>query len=112
MKSITKFSVFVLILSAISCGKTKPVTACIELDKVSISSGEDITFTSCSENEWSYIWEILGPDSAAENSLMWNDKVFTRTLETPGSYTVKLTTYSDFSFLGDAASESSSFTVN
>lgn len=112
MKSITKLSLIAVLFVAIACEKDKPVTACIALDKVNITSGDAITFTSCSENEWSYIWEISGPDSAAENGLMWNDKTFTQKVDKPGSYKVKLTAFSDFSFLGDSASDSTSFNVN
>lgn len=112
MKLIIKLSLVLLCFMAISCKKEKPVTACIELDKVTITSGESITFTSCSENEWSYIWEISGPDSALVNSMVWNDRVFTQKITTIGSYKVKLTTYSNFSFLGNSASDSTSFNVN
>ena len=112
MKLIFNMFFLSLIFIASSCEKNKPVTACIELDKTSINVGDTITFTSCSENEWSYIWKISGPDSASENGLMWNDRVFKRSFNAPGSYKVKLTTFSDFSFLGNSASDSTSFNVN
>jgi len=112
MKLTAIFLILGMSIVFISCDKNKPVTACIELDSQIISAGSSITFTSCSENEWSYLWEIEGPDSAAENSLGWSDKLFTRQFDTKGSYKVKLTTYSDFSFLGESASDSTSFTIN
>ena len=95
-----------------ACNKVLPVTACVEVSSSSINAGDSITFTSCSENEWSYIWEISGPDSAVENDLGWSDRIFTHPFDTPGLYQVKLTTFSDFSFLGDSASDSTTFTVN
>lgn len=112
MKIAVKIFFLSFILIGMSCDKNKPVTACIDLDQTTINAGDTITFTSCSENEWSYIWEISGPDSALENGLMWNDKVFKRAINAPGSYKVKLTTFSDFSFLGNSAADSTSFNVN
>ena len=112
MNFVTKLFLLSFTLIAFSCGKTKPVTACIDLNKTTVNAGDTITFTSCSENEWSYMWKISGPDSATENGLMWNDKVFSRAMSVPGSYKVKLVTWSDFSFLGNSAADSTSFNVN
>jgi hypothetical protein len=112
MKLTYRVTLLCLLFVAVACQKDKVVTACIELDKTTVNAGDSITFTSCSENEWSYIWEITGPDSATENGLMWNDRVFTRAMSVPGSYQVKLTTFNDFSFLGDSATDSTSFIVN
>ncbi len=112
MKLSFKLLLGSLLMLILSCNKDEPVKACIELDKSTISVGESINFTSCSENEWSYIWRITGPDSAVENNLQWNDRIFERQFDTPGSYSIKLTAFSDFSFLGDASSDSTSFTVN
>ncbi len=112
MRFISRIILSFTILAFIACNKDKKVTACMELSVGAINAGESITFTSCSENEWSYIWRISGPDSAVENDKGWSDRVFTNQFETPGSYTVKLTTFNDFSFLGDSATTTSSFTVN
>ncbi len=82
------------------------------MDKTSASVGQTITFTSCSENELSYWWEIKGPDTAPENSKAWSDRVFTNKFTVAGSYTVSLKVYSDFSFQGEMAEISAGFSIN
>ena len=67
---------------------------------------------SCSENELSYYWSIDGPDSAAENNMVWNDKQITVPFTTAGTYYITLDSYSEFSFLGDKATSSATFIVN
>jgi len=101
----------ILLISFTSCNKNLQVTACIELSKSNITANDSITFTSCSENEWSYLWEISGPDSLIQ-TLGWSDRVFTQQFTMTGAYKVKLTTFNDFSFLGDSASDSVTFNVN
>jgi hypothetical protein len=114
MKIMKKTILFLSILSllALSSCKKKKVTSCIGLDKSSISSGQSIIFTSCSENELSYYWSIDGPDSAAENNMVWNDKQITVPFTTAGTYYITLDSYSEFSFLGDKATSSATFIVN
>ncbi len=82
------------------------------MDKTSISVNESITFSSCSTNVLSYDWRIKGPDTAPENNKGWSDRVFTNTFSVPGSYTVTLTVYSDFSFQGESDQTSANFLVN
>ncbi len=103
---------FTVVFLSFSCKKDKPVTACIELSSASISAGSSIDFTSCSENEWSYLWSIAGPATAAENDKGWSDRIFSNTFDTPGDYTVTLKAYSDFSFLGESKTTTTSFKVN
>lgn len=106
-----------LILLAIStiftaCKEDGPVTACFELSSNAINVGDSIDFKSCSENVFSMDWRMSGPDSAAENILGWSDAEFSHTFNTPGDYVVTLKTYSDFSWSGDLAIDSASFSVN
>ncbi len=110
MKNLLLFTGLLLMLTFISC--KKEVQACIDMDNTSISVGQSITFTSCSENELSYWWEIKGPDTAPENSKAWSDRVFTNKFTVAGSYTVTLKVYSDFSFQGDMAETTATFSVN
>ena len=90
----------------------KKVTSCIEMDNSSISAGQSINFTSCSENALSLDWNITGPSTAPENSKGWSDKIITVPLTVAGSYTITLDSYSKFSFQGDKASSTASFNVN
>ena len=90
----------------------KEVTACIDLDGYTYNVGTPVTFTSCSKNELSYDWRMTGPADAPENSRGWSDRVITNTFTVPGAYTITLTTYSNFSWLGESASTSLDFTVN
>ncbi len=109
MKKIIFFS----LLSVLSLGSCKKeLTSCIEMDSSSISSGQTINFTSCSENELSYDWRISGPVGAPENDKGWSDRVFSNTFTVPGSYTVTLNTYSKFSLLGENKTSSANFSVN
>ena len=90
----------------------KDVTSCIELNKNSVSTGQSIEFTSCSENELSYHWTVTGPETAPENTKAWSDRVITIPLTVSGSYTITLESYSRFSYLGDKATSTATFTVN
>jgi hypothetical protein len=110
MRNLLLFTGLLIISSFFSC--KKEVTACIEMDNTSISVGQSITFTSCSTNELSYWWEIIGPDTAPENNKAWSDKVFTNKFTVAGNYTVTLKAYSDFSFQGSVAETSKTFSVN
>lgn len=111
MKRIALFFGIVTLLALSSC-KKKEVTSCIELDNNAIATGQSITFTSCSENELSYYWTIEGPEDAPENTKVWNDRVITIPFTVTGAYTITLISYSKFSFLGDQATNSKTFTVN
>ncbi|MCG8576435.1 MAG: PKD domain-containing protein [Flavobacteriales bacterium] len=93
---------FLLLLFATSCKKTPE--PCIETDQTAVGVGTEITFTSCSEKSLSYIWEISGPEGAPENEMGWSDIQFSHAFTVPGTYTVTLTAYEDFSFLGESAS--------
>lgn len=110
MRKLLLFTGLILTSTFFSC--KKEIKACIEMDNTSISVGQSITFTSCSTNEISYWWEIKGPDTAPENTKAWSDKVFTNKFSVAGSYTVTLKAYSDFSFQGNMAETSESFSVN
>lgn len=99
---------FVILLA--SCNKSPE--ACIELDKTSAAIGETITFTSCSKHALSYIWRMEGPVGAPENEMGWSDEMIQVDFSVPGSYTVTLTAYSKFSFLGESTSTSKSFVIN
>jgi len=112
MKLISTLFTIGTITLFFSCGKVEKPIPCIETDQTTVAAGESITFTSCSENDLSYIWKITGTDSSTENGLMWNDRVFTRAMSVPGTYKVKLTVFNDFSFLGDSAADSITVTVN
>ncbi len=112
MRQFIGITLSLVLISLTACKKEGPVTACIELSSSSINAGESITFTSCSENEWSYIWEIQGPVGAIENEKGWSDRLFTNQFDSTGTYWVKLTTFDDFSFLGNSAIDSVQFTVN
>ena len=110
MKKAALFLGLVTLLILSSCKKN--VTSCIELDKSSVSTGQSITFTSCSENELSYDWIVTGPDAAPENNLRWSDRVITIPFSVAGTYTITLNSHSKFSLLGDKATSTASFTVN
>ena len=108
-KSILSLSIL-SILSLSSC--KKDVTSCIEMDSSSISNGQTITFTSCSENELSYDWRINGPDAAPENNKGWSDKIISVKFTVPGNYEITLKSYPKFSKLGNEATSTTKFTVN
>lgn len=108
-----KFILFLGIISIsflFSC--KKEVTACIDLEGYTFNINTPVTFTSCSKNELSYDWRMLGPDGAPENAKGWSDRVFTNTFTIPGAYKITLNTYSSFSLLGENASVTLDFTVN
>ena len=108
--TITAIIIFFTLLT--SCEKDTTLTACIELNSSTVNVGDTLIFTSCSKNEWSYHWFMVGPAGASENLTRWSDRVFKNSFQTPGTYEVTLSTYSDFSLLGDSASTTASFTVN
>ena len=111
MKKTVLFITLLSILTLSSC-KKEELTSCIESDKSTISTGQSITFTSCSESELSYNWTIVGPEAAPENKMVWSDRIITIPFSVAGAYTITLNTYSRFSLLGDKATSTSTFTVN
>ncbi|WP_066755932.1 PKD domain-containing protein [Crocinitomix algicola] len=104
------FLIPALSLLFLSCDKT--TEACMELSETTTSVDKDIEFTSCSENALSLEWYIEGPEEAVENELGWSDPKFTHAFSMPGSYTITLHAYSDFSFAGDKSTVTQSVTVN
>lgn len=99
-----------LILSLSAC-KKEPV-ACIEVDNTSISVGTPVTFTSCSENALSFEWYMDGPTGAPENSQGWSDPQIIHSFTVPGTYTVTLNAYDDFSFLGEVSTAKITMNIN
>lgn len=72
----------------------------MEISSTSASVGQVVEFTSCSKKALSYEWFISGPAAAPENDLGWSDPYFTNTFSVSGTYTISLTAYENFSFLG------------
>ena len=104
--------VFALILATTLVSCKKKLTACIEMESTTFSVGQEVTFTSCSENVISYDWRISGPSSAPENMKGWSDRIITNSFSVPGSYTITLSTFDDFSLMGNKETESKTFTIN
>lgn len=75
----------------------------MQISSNSVSVGQQVEFTSCSKKALSYEWFITGPAAAPENNLGWSDTYFTNTFSVTGTYTVTLTAYENFSFLGRTA---------
>lgn len=94
------FLLFIGLSSLLLLGCKKPPTACMELSSTSVGVGEMVEFTSCSKKALSYEWFISGPVGAPENSLGWSDVYFTHSFTQTGTYTISLTAYENFSFLG------------
>lgn len=110
MKKIITLLTIVSATFLFSC--KKEVTACIDVEGYVYNAGSPVTFTSCSKNELSYDWRMSGPVDAPENSRGWSDPVIVNTFTIPGSYSITLNTYSNFSLLGENASVTLDFTVN
>lgn len=109
MKKLT-FILSFACLSLVSCNK--PTTSCIELSQSSVSTGTELTFTACSEEALSYAWYFSGPVGAPENDMGWSEPIFHHAFSIPGTYTVELTSYERYSFIGDQAVTTTTFTVN
>ncbi len=107
-----KFTCVLLFLGMIATGCKKPPVACMELSESSVPVGTPIEFVSCSENTLSYEWFMEEPEGAPENQIGWSDPSFSRAFTIPGSYTVTLSAYSEFSFLGEKVITEQSFSVN
>jgi PKD repeat protein len=93
-----------------SCDKS-PV-ACISMDQASVSVGTPIQFTSCSEKSLSYVWSFEGPAGAPENSLQWAETTFSRAFTISGTYTVTLTAYQKYSWVGESSVATETVTIN
>lgn len=105
---------FILILTIgfAIMGCDKATEACMEVSETSVSAGTPVNFKSCSENALSIEWFMSGPESAPENEMGWSDPEFTHTFSVPGTYTVTLNAYQDFSFKGDLSSVQETIIVN
>ena len=97
-----------LILSA--CKKS-PV-ACIEVDNDVVTTGTAVTFRTCSKKALSYQWYMTGPTGAPENDKAWSEIEFSNTFTVAGSYTVSLTAYQKYSWLGESNTTETIITVN
>ncbi len=90
----------------------KELTSCIDLEGYSYNAGTIVTFTSCSKNELSYDWRMIGPEGAPENTKGWSDRIITNTFSIPGTYKITLNTHSKFSLEGEKKTVTLDFTVN
>ena len=77
-----------------------------------MAAGTEMTFTSCSEEALSFAWYFSGPAGAPENDMGWSEPIFHHAFSVPGTYTVELTAYERYSFVGDQAVTTATFTVN
>lgn len=108
MKKLFSFTLFLSMLAG--CGK--PPEACMELSSSNVVAGAPIEFTSCSKRALSFEWFIAGPDAAPENDMGWSDPQFSHSFSIPGTYSVTLNAYHDFSLTGDVSTIQENFTVN
>jgi len=106
----TILAILLLSLGVSSCKKTPE--PCIEMSTSVAPTGQDVIFTSCSEKALSYEWFMTGPTGAPENNLGWSDPQFTHSFTVPGTYTISLTAYEDFSWLGEYASTETTIVIN
>jgi hypothetical protein len=104
------YTVSIICLGLASCNK--PTTACIELSQNSVTTGTEMTFTSCSEKALSFTWYFTGPAGAPENDIGWSEPIFLNSFSVPGTYTVELTAFERYSFVGDQSITTATFTVN
>lgn len=101
-----------LLFGTLLVGCNKPPKACIDISTESAAVGEDVIFTSCSEKALSYHWTMTGPAGAPENEKGWSEVQFTNEFIIPGTYTVTLTAFKEFSWLGTSASTQKVITIN
>ncbi len=90
----------------------KPPTACMEMSATAVNNATPIEFTSCSENALSFEWDMRGPEGAPENFLGWSDEIFTHKFTVPGTYTVTLHAYENFSFTGEFSTAEATVVIN
>lgn len=100
-----------LFFSALMLSCNKPPTACIEVDQTTVSVGTTVTLKSCSKKALSYEWFMSGPAGAPENTKGWSDELITNTFTVAGNYTVTLTAYKRYSFLGESSTAETTITV-
>jgi hypothetical protein len=93
-----------------SCNK--PPKPCIEVSDDVAAVGTPVTFTSCSKRALSYEWFITGPAGAPENTKGWSEIQFVNTFTVPGTYTIELTAYKKFSWLGESATATETLVIN
>ena len=108
-KTYIVLAVFTLLFST-SCKKTPE--ACMEKSADAVSTGQDVTFTSCSENALSLDWYFVGPVGAPENGMGNSEITFTHQFTVPGTYTVVHVAFENFSSLGESDTTTSILTVN
>lgn len=84
----------------------------MEISSTTVSTGQDVTFKTCSENALSYDWYFVGPVGAPENSMGNSEMEFTHQFTVPGTYEVYHVAFEKFSSLGNADTTSQTITVN
>ena len=106
----TLLLISILGLSLASC-KKDPI-ACFELDSNIANTTTPIRFTSCSENTLSYLWSFSGPVGAPENVMQFSEPIIERTFSVPGTYTVQLEAFTNYSWVGEMSTTTTTFTIN
>ena len=85
----------------------------MEIDNENPSVGTPVTINmNCSKKTISHEFFMEGPVGAPENGMGWTDNQIVHTFTIPGTYTVILNAYNDFSFLGDMESTTRTIQVN
>lgn len=80
----TKFQQFLIMLLVVISGCSKAPKACIDASSTEVPPGQEITFTSCSENEQDLIWDF-GDNTTGKGAVVKKAYV------SSGTYEVKLT---------------------
>ena len=102
----------IVLLVLVSLGCKKVPEACMELSANSVSTGTPLEFSSCSKKALSFEWFMSGPEGAPENNMGWSDPNFSHSFSVPGSYTITLNAYYDFSFMGEMSTVQETISVN
>lgn len=110
MKGTSLFIILITGLLFASC-KKEPV-ACIDMSTEVANAGDIVTFYTCSEKALSYHWTFEGPVGAPENQLEYSELQFNHIFNTPGTYTIRLTAYRNYSWLGESNSTERIITIN
>lgn len=85
----------------------------MEIDNENPTVGTPVTINmNCSKKTISHEFFMEGPVGAPENAMGWSDNQFTHTFTIPGTYTVILNAYNDFSLLGDVQTTTRTIQVN
>ncbi|MCX6350925.1 MAG: PKD domain-containing protein [Bacteroidetes bacterium] len=88
MKTLSTTLIILLAVISFNCSKKAEPKACLTANKTTVVAAESISFTNCSQNSNTFVWDFGDGTTSTDNSP-------SHSYEGTGDYVVKVTAYND-----------------